>query len=140
MGTVTKVILVGYVGKDAELRTTSAGKAVATVSLAVNDPAKKDEQGRPGTEWYRLKIWGKTAENLTKYLLKGKQVYAEGRLSIQTWQDREGRDRYTPEVSVDQITLLGSNRDEGGGRSAQASQGAAYEAGGSDIPDDDIPF
>jgi single-strand DNA-binding protein len=140
-----RIILIGNLGKDAELRATPGGTSVATTTIAINDPAKKDDTGKPGTEWYRLKVWGRTAENLGKYLLKGKQVYVEGRLSIQTWKDREGKDRYTPEVSVDQILLLGSPGGSTGGGSYGRSEPSATEdfgeAGGHEDPAaDDIPF
>jgi single-strand DNA-binding protein len=137
-----RIILIGNLGKDAELRATPAGKSVATTSIAINDPAKKDESGNPGTEWYRLKIWGKTADNLGKFLLKGKQVYVEGRLSIQTWKDRDGKDRYTPEVSVDQILLLGSAGGGSGTYGARSETPVADDADGShdDPAVDDIPF
>ena len=79
-----------------------------STSLAVEDPSKKDERGRPGTEWYRIKVWGRQAETLSPHLLKGKSILVEGRLSIQTWTDREGHNRYTPEVSADRVVLLGS--------------------------------
>lgn len=137
-----RIILIGNLGKDAELRSTPKGTSVATTTIAINDPAKKDESGNPGTEWYRIKVWGKTADNIARFLLKGKQVYVEGRLSIQTWQDRDGKDRYTPEVSVDQILLLGS---AGGGSGTQ--YGSRQEGGFSepeqladDPAADDIPF
>ena len=137
-----RIILIGNLGKDAELRATPGGKSVATTSIAINDPAKKDESGNPGTEWYRLKIWGKTAENLGKFLLKGKQVYVEGRLSIQTWKDRDGKDRYTPEVSVDQILLLGSASGGSGSYGSRAETPVAddVDAGHDDPAVDDIPF
>ena len=137
-----RIILIGNLGKDAELRATPGGKSVATTSIAINDPAKKDESGNPGTEWYRLKIWGKTADNISKFLLKGKQVYVEGRLSIQTWKDREGKDRYTPEVSVDQILLLGSASGGSGAYGARSETPVAddADAGHDDPAVDDIPF
>ena len=140
MGSVNKVILVGNLGKDAELRATPGGTSVATTTIAINDPAKKDETGKPGTEWYRLKVWGRTAENLGKYLLKGKQVYVEGRLSIQTWKDREGKDRYTPEVSVDQILLLGSPGGSSGSYEREPAPADDPEAVHDDPGADDIPF
>jgi single stranded DNA-binding protein len=90
-----KIILVGNLGRDGELRATPQGKQVLSTSLAVEDPSKKDDRGRPGTEWYRIKVWGRQAETLSPLLLKGKSILVEGRLSIQTWTDREGHNRYT---------------------------------------------
>ena len=140
-----KIILVGNLGRDAELRATPQGKQVASASLAVEDPTKKDDRGRAGTEWYRIKIWGKQAESLTPYLLKGKTILVEGRLSIQTWTDREGHNRYTPEVSSDRIVLLGSPGGGGGGTyaSQQTRETPAVDElsqAPDDMNADDIPF
>lgn len=135
-----KIILVGNLGRDGELRATPQGKQVLSTSLAVEDPSKKDERGRPGTEWYRIKVWGRQAETLSPLLLKGKSILVEGRLSIQTWTDREGHNRYTPEVSVDRVVLLGS---PGGGQAAQARETHAVDdldQTPADINADDIPF
>ena len=114
-----KIILVGNLGRDGELRATPQGKQVLSTSLAVEDPSKKDDRGRPGTEWYRIKVWGRQAETLSPHLLKGKSILVEGRLSIQTWTDREGHNRYTPEVSADRVVLLGSPGGQGAGRPAR---------------------
>ena len=144
-----RIILIGNLGKDAEIRVTPGGKSVATTTLAINDPAKKDESGKPGTEWYRIKVWGRLAETVGQYLSKGKQVYVEGRLSIQTWKDREGNNRYTPEVTVDQLLLLGSGSGiasgagdrESAGAGDRESAGADDMGGGHNDPAaDDIPF
>ena len=136
-----KIILVGNLGRDGELRATPQGKQVLSTSLAVEDPSKKDDRGRPGTEWYRIKIWGRQAETLSPHLLKGKSILVEGRLSIQTWTDREGHNRYTPEVSVDRVVLLGSP----GGQGSSAPRGESHpvdelDQAPSDINADDIPF
>jgi single-strand DNA-binding protein len=136
-----RIILIGNLGRDADIRYTPAGKAVASTSLAIDDPAKKNPDGGPATEWYRLKIWGKTAESLKQFLVRGKQVYVEGRLSIQTWTDREGHNRYTPEVTVDRVLLLGS----AGAQGAAAAEHAApavdeAEQTPEEITEDDIPF
>jgi single-strand DNA-binding protein len=136
-----KIILVGNLGRDGELRATPQGKQVLSTSLAVEDPSKKDDRGRPGTEWYRIKVWGRQAETLSPHLLKGKSILVEGRLSIQTWTDREGHNRYTPEVSADRIVLLGSP----GGQGSGAPRGESHpvdelDQAPSDINADDIPF
>ena len=136
-----RIILIGNLGRDAEVRKTPNGKSVATTTIAINDLQKKDDHGKPGTDWYRLKIWGRQADNLGQFLVKGKQVYVEGRLSIQTWKDRDGKDRYTPEVSVDHVLLLGSP----GGSSSSYEREAAppsedFDAAAEDSSADDIPF
>jgi single-strand DNA-binding protein len=146
MASYCKMILIGNLGRDGELKYTPAGKPVTTVSIAIDDPWVKDEaSGRPKTEWYRVKIWGKQAETLKPFLLKGKQVYVEGRLSIQRWDSKEGERRYTPEVSADTVRLLGSAGGQGGGsRPAHVpehSAVAADELGQEpEVTDDDIPF
>jgi len=135
-----KIILVGNLGRDGELRATPQGKQVLSTSLAVEDPSKKDDRGRPGTEWYRIKVWGRQAETLSPHLLKGKSILVEGRLSIQTWTDREGHNRYTPEVSADRIVLLGSPGGQGAGASREPHAVDELDQGPADINADDIPF
>lgn len=135
-----KIILVGNLGRDGELRATPQGKQVLSTSLAVEDPSKKDDRGRPGTEWYRIKVWGRQAETLSPLLLKGKSILVEGRLSIQTWTDREGHNRYTPEVSADRVVLLGSPGGQAGGAQREPHPVDELEQAPSDINADDIPF
>ena len=107
-----KSFLIGNLGRDAELRTTPQGASVTSTSLAVADWAQKDADGKPKTEWFRITIWGKQAEALSPYLVKGKAILVEGRLSFSTWADREGQTRYTPEVSADRVVLLGGGKRE----------------------------
>jgi len=154
MGSVNKVILVGNLGRDAELRYTPGGAPVATLNLATtevwNDKASGQKQEK--TEWHRVVLWGKSAESLSEYLTKGKQIYVEGRLQTRKWQDKDGNDKYTTEIRADRITLLGGGGGGGGTRSPQrtpAAVGAGSGGGGdhepmgepiSDLNDDDIPF
>ncbi|MGH9160248.1 MAG: single-stranded DNA-binding protein [Vicinamibacteraceae bacterium] len=142
MGSVNKVILVGNLGRDAELRFTPAGVAVSNFSLATTDRRKDSKTGdwQDQTEWHRVVLFGKQAESLQDYLKKGKQIYVEGRLQTRSWDDRDGQKRYTTEVLADRIQLLG-----GAPRTAAASEGdyGAPEpapAGGGGVADDDIPF
>ena len=135
-----KIILVGNLGRDGELRATPQGKQVLSTSLAVEDPSKKDDRGRPGTEWYRIKVWGRQAETLSPHLLKGKSILVEGRLSIQTWTDREGHNRYTPEVSADRIVLLGSPAGQSAGAQKEPHVVDELDQAPADINADDIPF
>lgn len=140
-----KIILVGRLGRDAELRATPQGRQVASLNLAVEDRNKKDDRGRPGTEWFRVSVWGREAETLHRYLLKGKVVLVEGRLSIRTYQDRDGKDRYSAEVSADRTVLLGGNEGGSGGGSygSRGDSGGPedFADGGHDDPAvDDIPF
>jgi single-strand DNA-binding protein len=145
MGSVNKVILVGNLGRDAELRYTPGGAAVATLNMATTEVFKDREgQKKEDTQWHRVILWGKTAETLQDYLTKGKQIYVEGKLQTRKWKDKDGNDRYTTEVRGDRVVLLGG----GGGRgeSASAERGAdpmtqAEPGSGSvELTDDDIPF
>jgi single-strand DNA-binding protein len=149
MGSVNKVILVGNLGRDAELRYTPGGAAVATLNLATTEVWNdKGGQRQEKTEWHRIVLWGKQAESLQEYLTKGKQIYVEGRLQTRQWDDKDGNKKYTTEIKADRITLLGGGG--GGGRGASMDRGSAVAAhaggGGGDEPpvepitDDDIPF
>src|ERR1043166_6003670 len=149
MGSVNKVILVGNLGRDAELRYTPGGAAVATINMATTEVWNdKSGQRQEKTEWHRVVLWGKTAESLNEYLTKGKQIYVEGRLQTRQWDDKDGNKRYTTEIRGDRVVLLGG----GGGRGATGGAGGSMdrsEGGGSHAPgpdvsepltDDDIPF
>lgn len=157
---VNKVILVGNLGKDPELRYTTNQFPVASFSLATGE-RKKDQSGQwvDHTEWHNIVVFGKTAEHCSNYLKKGRQVYIEGRIQTRKWQDKEGRDRYTTEILANTVQFLGSKgagagsgAGEEGGYSAPAaanmSGGGASSGGSSGAPssdevsfdDDDIPF
>ena len=154
MGSVNKVILVGNLGRDAELRYTPGGAAVATLNMATTETwTDKGGQRQEKTEWHRVVFWGKVAESLTEYLTKGKQVYVEGRLETRQWNDKDGNKRYTTEIKGDKIVLLGGGgggqRSGGGGGMSRGggeeSTGGAQPSHGADVPDtpltdDDIPF
>ena len=110
MGSVNKVILVGNLGRDAELRYTPGGSPVATINLATTEIWNdKAGQRQEKTEWHRVVLWGKTAESLNEYLTKGKQIYVEGRLQTRQWDDKDGNKRYTTEIRGDRIVLLGGD-------------------------------
>jgi len=150
MGSVNKVILVGNLGRDAEMRFTPGGAAVATLNLATTEVWNdKGGQKQEKTEWHRVVLWGKTAESLNEYLTKGKQIYVEGRLQTRKWQDKDGQDKYTTEIRGDRIVLLGGGGGGGGGARQQNRSGGAGASSGSDdhmgepvseLTDDDIPF
>jgi single-strand DNA-binding protein len=146
MGSVNKVILVGNLGRDAELKFSPSGFPIASFSLATTDRRKdKDGQWQDKTEWHRIKLLGKQAESLNDYLKKGKQIYVEGRIETRSWDDKDGQKRYMTEIIADRIQLLGS-RDGGGGRGRGGDEdfGGGYESGpapsGPEMPDDDVPF
>lgn len=107
MSSVNKVILVGNLGRDSEMRYTANGSAVATLNLATTEKWTKDGEKKEQTEWHRVIVWGKTAESLHEYLTKGKQVYVEGKLTTRKWTDKDGKDRYSTEIKADRVTLLG---------------------------------
>jgi len=146
VGSVNKVILVGNLGRDAELRYTPGGAAVATLNLATTEVWNdKAGQKQEKTEWHRIVLWGKQAESLQEYLTKGKQIYVEGRLQTRQWDDKDGNKRYTTEIKADRITLLGGGGGGGrGGGGGGTDRGAAHSGGDEPpmepITDDDIPF
>jgi single-strand DNA-binding protein len=146
MGTVNKVILVGNLGRDAELRYTPGGAAVATLSLATTEAWNdKGGQRQEKTEWHRVILWGKQAETLNEYLTKGKQIYVEGRLQTREWNDKEGNKRYTTEIRGDRVVLLGGGggpRREMTARQPQAQPESAesHEPVAAELNEDDIPF
>jgi single-strand DNA-binding protein len=146
MGTVNKVIIVGNLGRDAEVRRTPNGTAVSTISVATTESwtDKSSGERQEKTEWHRVVIWGRTAESLEQYLLKGRQVYVEGKLQTRKWQDRDGHDKYTTEIRSDRVVLLGGRSAEGGDYGSRVSSGG--DAGGGavsgppELNEDDIPF
>ena len=150
MGTVNKVIIVGNLGRDAEVRRTPGGTAVSTISVATTESwtDKSSGERQERTEWHRIVIWGKTAESLEQYLLKGRQVYVEGKLQTRKWQDRDGNDKYTTEIRSDRIVLLGGRGDGGGGGygsrpstpTPAASPASGPAPGPPELTEDDIPF
>ena len=152
MGSVNKVILVGNLGRDAELRYTPGGAAVATLNMATTEVWNdKAGQKQEKTEWHRVVLWGKSAESLAEYLTKGKQIYIEGRLQTRQWDDKDGNKRYTTEIRSDRVVLLsgGGGGGRGGGmpsRGGSMDRGGSQMGGGMDEPpmepitDDDIPF
>lgn len=146
MAGVNKVILVGNLGKDPEVRHLENGRAVANFSMATSE-TYKNRQGEKvtNTEWHNIVLWTPLAEIAERYLKKGGQVYIEGKLTTRSWDDQDGNKRYTTEVVGREMTLLGSREDgQGGGApSGQASTAARVESPVSAIPEDDtddLPF
>ena len=146
---VNKVILVGNLGKDPEVRYMPSGNAVANVTLATTDSWKDKQTGerQERTEWHNIVFYSRLAEIVGEYLKKGSQVYVEGRLQTRKWQDKNGNDRYTTEIIASDMQMLGSRGGSAGYSSdrAPAQQQApapAAAAAGSSAPDfdDDIPF
>src|SRR5438874_12092836 len=130
---VNKVILVGNLGKDPEVRYTPGGQAVANFNIATNENwTDKSGQKQERTEWHRIVVWGKQAELCGEYLSKGRQVYLEGRLQTREWNNKEGAKQYTTAVVANQVGFLsGGERGQGRGSSRGAAAGAG--AGGDDF-------
>lgn len=157
MASFNKIIIIGHLGRDQEMRYTPQGTAVSNFSIATSE-RRKDRSGemQEMTTWFKVSVWGKQAEAVSPYLLKGRQVYVEGRLRTEEYTDRDGNKRISLEVTASDIQLLGSRGETGGGpgggsgmgygssgQSGQSgSQGAPFpdsfsKSGGGD---DDIPF
>lgn len=151
MASVNKVILVGNLGRDPEVRYSPDGAAICNVSIATTSQWKDKNSGerREETEWHRVVFYNRLAEIAGEYLRKGRSIYVEGRIKTRKWQDKEtGQDRYSTEIIGDQMKMLGGRDDDGGQREApQRSQPAQRErpaqqqapANLADM-DDDIPF
>ena len=153
---VNKVILVGNLGKDPEVRYAPNGGAVANVTIATSESWKDKATGekQERTEWHRVVFFSRLAEIAAEYLKKGAQIYVEGRLQTRKWQDKEGKDRYTTEIVANELQMLGS-RGAGGGGGESFSQEMPESGGRQDRErpavadagkappedfDDDIPF
>lgn len=115
MSSVNKVILIGHLGQDPELRYLASGDAVANFSMATSE-SWKDKAGekQEQTEWHRISAFGKTAEIVGKFLKKGSQVYVEGKLQTKKWTDKEGVERYTTEIRCDRMQMLGARERQPG--------------------------
>ena len=166
---VNKVILVGRLGQDPELRYTPSSIAVCNFSVATNESwTDKQGQKQERTEWHRVVVWSKLAELCNQYLAKGRQVYIEGRMQTRQWQDQSGQTRYTTEVQAQTVQFLGGQAQAGAGAGAGAGYGASsggpeygapgagaaagasgdfggapqadQQGGGASFTEDDIPF
>ena len=137
---VNKVILVGNLGRDPEMRHTQQGRAVANFTIATNERWKdRDGQQQERTEWHRIVVWDRLAEICVEYLSKGRQVYIEGRLQTREWEDKEGNKRYTTEIVASTMQMLG-RRGESGDYAGGSGSSALDSPPGPSGPDDDIPF
>jgi len=144
---VNKVIVVGNLGNDPDTRYMPSGSAVTNISVATSESWKDKQSGeqKERTEWHRIVMFGRLGEIAAEYLRKGSQVYIEGSLRTNKWQDKSGADRYTTEIIADEMQMLGGRTGGGapamGGppQSGPPTQGSPSPAGGGDF-DDDIPF
>jgi len=150
-----KIILVGNLGRDPELRYTPQGTPVCSFSLATNERRKDKTTGENNdlTTWFRVTLWGRQAEVASQYLTRGKSVYIEGRLRVEEYTDRDGKPRHSLEVNATDMQFIGGVRGEEGGAAPQAraatarSESAPSESAPSesapeptDLSDDDVPF
>jgi single-strand DNA-binding protein len=163
MASVNKVILIGNLGADPELKYTPSNRPLCNLSVATNEVFKdKSGQRQERTEWHRVTVWGEQAEACSKYLAKGRSVYVEGRLQTRSWDDKEGKKRYSTDIVADRVQFLGGGGpgagagaegggprrgggagSGGGGRSwgdEQSGPGPADDVSGPPPNDDDIPF
>ena len=116
MASVNRVILIGNLGRDPELRFTAGGQPVASFTVATNERWNdRDGKAQERTEWHRIVVWGKQAETCANYLQKGRSVYIEGRLQTREWEDKEGQKRQTTEIVAQTVQFLGSREGGGGG-------------------------
>lgn len=137
MGSMNRVTLVGYLGRDAELRYTPGGAAVSTVNMATTEVWNdKDGKRQERTEWHRIQVWGKQAESLTEYLTKGKQILVEGKLQTREWEDKNGVKRWTTEIRSSHILLLGGG---GNGNSRRDTPPPTDDDAGNRRSDDTAP-
>lgn len=135
MASVNKVIVLGNLGADAEIKYTTGGAPVTTLSLATTDTWNdKAGQRQERTEWHRVVLWGKIAEALTEYCKKGKQLYVEGRLQTRSWNDKDGTKRYSTEIRADNVVLL-----SGVGQQRRTTQRQAPAEPVNEL-DDEIPY
>lgn len=125
MSGINKVILVGRLGADPEVKTIAQGSTVASLNLATSENwTDKNGQRQEKTEWHRIVVWGKLAEICGKHLTKGRQVYVEGRLQTRQWDDKQGQKRYTTEIVATTVQFLGAQGEQRTGSTSQNSQGA----------------
>ena len=136
-----KIIVVGNLGRDPELRYTPQGTPVCSFTVATNEK-RKDRAGEAQdvTTWFRVTLWGRQAETASQYLTKGRPVYVEGRLRLEEWTDREGKARYTLEVNATDMQFIGSGRGEEPAAGAPRTTPAGPDAPEAELSDDDIPF
>jgi single-strand DNA-binding protein len=155
MASVNKVILIGNLGRDPEMRYMPSGDAIASLRIATTDKFKdRNGEMQEQTEWHSVSFFGKTAEICGQYLKKGSSVYVEGSIRTRKWQDKEGNDRYTTEIRGDRMQMLGGRGGATGGEVPYDSEGIGAppargggkpgqsgDSGGfAGMPDDDIPF
>lgn len=140
---VNKVILIGNLGRDPEVRYTKSGTSVATLNVATSESwTDQNGQKQERTEWHRVVAWSKLADIAKEYLTKGNQVYIEGKLQTRSWDDRDGNKRYTTEVKADQMVMLGGRRGDPSEKDGYSSSPPGPEESPEpfNATEDDVPF
>ncbi len=141
MAGVNKVILVGNLGKDPEIRYLENGTAVANFPIATSESYKDKEGNRiDQTEWHNVVVWRKMAEIAERYLRKGSQIYLEGKLRTKSWEDQQGNKRYTTEIVADTFTMLGKREDNQNTSTPSNTNTSATSQPDKRVEKDDIPF
>ena len=147
MSGINKVILVGRLGADPEVKAIGSGTTVARLNIATSESWVKDGQRQERTEWHRVTAWGKLAEICGKHLAKGRQVYVEGKLQTRQWEDQQGQKRYTTEIVASTVQFLGSAGAEAGTRSSAGGNSGSDDFNFQDFgpepsfnSNDEIPF
>ena len=141
-GSVNKVILIGNLGKDPEVRHLENGAVVANFPLATSETYKDRNSGerKTQTDWHNIVMWRGLAEVAEKYLKKGNSVYVEGKLRTRSWEDKDGNTRYTTEVVADSMTMLGRASDGSGSGTSQSNEQANNDVSAFEDDTDDLPF
>lgn len=137
-----KIILVGNLGRDPELRYTPQGTPVCSFTMATNE-RRKDKNGemQDQTTWFKVTLWGRQAETASQYLTKGRPVYIEGRLRVEEWTDRDGKPRHTLEVNATDMQFIGGARsEEPSMERAAAAPASTASTEQANFPEDDVPF
>ena len=141
MSGVNKVIIVGRLGQDPEVKTIAGGNTVARLNVATSENWNdKSGQKQERTEWHRIVVWGKLAELCGKYLSKGRQVYVEGRLQTRSWEDQQGQKKYTTEIVASTVQFLGAGQSAGAGSHMDQDDSQGFPEPSFDNADDEIPF
>jgi single-strand DNA-binding protein len=143
VASLNKVMIIGNLGADPEMRYTGSGSAVTTFNVATNRQyTTREGEQRDETEWFRVVAWNRLAEICSQYLSKGRQVYVEGRMQTRSWEGQDGQKRYTTELIAQEVQFLGNQRDGGfdGGFDRGAPQLAVGADADGDIDPDDLPF
>ena len=136
---LNKIMIIGNLGRDPELRYTAGGTPVADFSVATTERWKgSDGEFQEHTEWHNVAVWRRLAEIAGEYLRKGRRVYVEGKLRTRSWDGQDGQKRYKTEVMADSFIILDSRGEGGGGGGSGAAAGSGFEP--DEISDDDIPF